>query len=40
MTLKLVSTIRPYVYDRKNKTNEVIPDRLDWEYDYDKEESY
>jgi hypothetical protein len=38
MTLKLVSTIRPYVYDRKSKTDEIIPDRLDWEYDYNKEE--
>ena len=37
MTLKLVSTIKPYVYDRKN-TDDVIPDRLDWEYDYSKEE--
>jgi hypothetical protein len=38
MTLQLVSTIRPYVYN-KNQADDVIPDRLDWEYDYSKEES-
>ena len=38
MTLQLVSTIRPYVYS-KQQTDDVIPDRLDWEYDYSKEES-
>ena len=37
MTLKLVSTIKPYVYGRNGKADEVIPDRLDWEYDYGKE---
>ena len=36
MTLQLVSTIRPYVYA---KGKEVISDRLDWDYDYSKEES-
>jgi hypothetical protein len=36
MTLQLVSTIRPYVYD---KSKEIISDRLDWDYDYSKEES-
>ena len=38
MTLQLVSTIRPYVYSKQQK-DDVIPDRLDWEYDYSKEES-